>query len=105
MHSDLTFFTNEPDSTLLDRFLITLKDTRYFDILVGYFRTSGFFRLYQSFEPIEKIRILVGLDRDSKTIEIIEGSNLSLRKKTEIDLNLPMNLKPIVIHVKNIQLM
>jgi superfamily II DNA or RNA helicase len=73
--TDLTFFTNEPNSTLLDRFLITLKDTRYFDVLVGYFRTSGFFRLYESFEPIEKIRILVGLDTDSKTIEIIEETN------------------------------
>ena len=37
MHTDLTFFTNEPGSTLLDRFKCTLKDVRYFDILVGYF--------------------------------------------------------------------
>ena len=31
MHTDLTFFTNEPGSTLLDRFKKTLKDVRYFD--------------------------------------------------------------------------
>lgn len=74
-NSDLTFFTNEPDSTLLDRFLTTLKDTQYFDILVGYFRTSGFFRLYKSFESIDKIRILVGLNVDRKSFEIIEESN------------------------------
>jgi superfamily II DNA/RNA helicase len=84
--TDLTFFTNEPDSTLLDRFLTTLKDTQYFDVLVGYFRTSGFFRLYESFEPIEKIRILVGLDTDKKTIEIIEEAN-----QTSIDFE--TNLK------------
>lgn len=72
MHSDLTFFTNEPGSTLLDRFIKTLKDGKYFDILVGYFRTSGFFRLYKSLESIEKIRILVGLNIDKKTYEIIE---------------------------------
>ena len=72
MQTDLTFFTNEPGSTLLDRFKRTLKDVRYFDILVGYFRSSGFFHLYQSFEGIEKIRILVGLSIDKKTFQIIE---------------------------------
>ncbi len=87
MNSDLTFFTNEPASTLLDRFLITLKDTRYFDIIVGYFRTSGFFRLYQSFEPIEKIRILVGLNTDGKTFEIIDESKSSFGVQTQIDFN------------------
>ncbi len=72
--NDLTFFTNEPNSTILDRFISTLKDSKYFDILVGYFRTSGFFRLYQSFEAIEKIRILVGLNIDKQTYEVIEKS-------------------------------
>jgi len=76
MNNDLTFFTNEPGSTLLDRFIKTLKDGKYFDILVGYFRTSGFFRLYQSFESIDKIRILVGLNIDKKTYEIIEESSV-----------------------------
>jgi hypothetical protein len=45
--STLTGFTNEPGSTLLERFRRTLKDVRYFDILVGFFRTSGFFNLRQ----------------------------------------------------------
>ncbi|HCN82356.1 MAG TPA: helicase, partial [Sphingobacteriaceae bacterium] len=72
MHTDLTFFTNESGSTLLDRFKCTLKDVRYFDILVGYFRSSGFFHLYKSFEHIEKIRILVGLSVDKRTYQVIE---------------------------------
>ena len=75
--TDLTFFTNEPDSTLLDRFIAILKDVKYFDILVGYFRSSGFFRLYKSFENIEKIRILVGLNLDKKTFQIIETAGNS----------------------------
>lgn len=87
-NSDLTFFTNEPNSTLLDRFLITLKDTRYFDVLVGYFRTSGFFRLYQSLEPIEKIRILVGLNVDDQSFEIIEEA-----KQTSIDFETHQNTR------------
>lgn len=65
--TDLTFFTNEEGHTLLSRFKSTLKDTQLFDVLVGYFRASGFYQLYDALEPIEKIRILVGLsiDRDS----------------------------------------
>jgi len=86
--SDLTFFTNEPDATLLDRFVKTLNTAKHFDILVGYFRTSGFFRLYKSFESIEKIRILVGLNTDNKTLEIIEDS-----KQTTIDFETHRNTR------------
>lgn len=82
MHTDLTFFTNEPGSTLLDRFKRTLKDVRYFDILVGYFRSSGFFHLYKSFEGIEKIRILVGLSIDKRTYHLY---NLTYEEAKIID--------------------
>jgi len=72
MITDTTFFTNEPGYALLDRFKKTLEHVQYFDVLVGYFRTSGFYQLYESFESIDKIRILVGLNVDQKTYEIIE---------------------------------
>ncbi len=48
--TDLTFFTNEEGSSLLSRFKSTLKDTQLFDVLVGYFRASGFYQLYDSLE-------------------------------------------------------
>jgi hypothetical protein len=71
-HNDLTFFTNEPERTLYDRFNSLLKsNTQFFDVLVGYFRTSGFHLLYPAMEDVEKIRILVGLNVDKKTIDII----------------------------------
>ena len=60
-NTDLTFFTNDQDHTLLDRFKATLADTRLFDVLVGYFRSSGFYQLYDSIAPVEKTRILIGL--------------------------------------------
>jgi superfamily II DNA/RNA helicase/HKD family nuclease len=72
MKSDLTFFTNEPNETLLDRFKATLQDVQFFDVLVGYFRTSGFDLLQASFASIEKIRILVGLNVGPQAFEIIE---------------------------------
>ncbi len=70
-NNDFTFFTNEDGCKLEDRFRKILSNVKYFDILVGYFRTSGFYRLYKEFENIDKIRILVGLDVDRKTVEII----------------------------------
>lgn len=72
MSTDLTFFTNEDNHTLLDRFKSTLVNTKYFDILVGYFRSSGFYQLYDSLEDIEKIRILVGLNVDRKAYELMQ---------------------------------
>ncbi|HZJ76783.1 MAG TPA: phospholipase D-like domain-containing protein, partial [Oscillospiraceae bacterium] len=72
-HSDLTFFTNEPERNLYDRFNKILKsNTQFFDVLVGYFRTSGFHLIYPAMKDIEKIRILVGLSVDGKTVQIIQ---------------------------------
>ncbi len=72
MSNDLTFFTNEADASLLDRFKSTLAYVQYFDVLVGYFRTSGFHLLYQALEDVERIRILVGLSVDRQAFEIID---------------------------------
>ena len=52
--TDTKFFTNDAGLTLLGRFKPTLKDSQFFDILIGYFRISGFLQLYESFEKIEK---------------------------------------------------
>ena len=42
--TDLTFFTNEQGQTLADRFNKIIKNnTQFFDVLVGYFRASGFY--------------------------------------------------------------
>ena len=83
MNTDLTFFTNEKGATLLDRFRVTLENnTKFFDILVGYFRTSGFFHLYKSLEKVEKIRILVGINVNRQTQELLvkaKSAQLSLK--------------------------
>jgi hypothetical protein len=74
--TDLKFFTNEADATLYDRFVKVLKDVRYFDVLVGYFRTSGFRRLYESLQTVEKARFLVGLTLDKQAFELLETGRL-----------------------------
>ena len=71
--NDLKFFTNEPERDLYSRFAAILKsNTQFFDVLVGYFRTSGFFKLYPAMENVEKIRILVGLNVDRFTVKILD---------------------------------
>ncbi|MGV8073769.1 MAG: helicase-related protein [Syntrophobacteraceae bacterium] len=71
--TDLTFFTNDKHQTLLDRFKSTLVDTRLFDVLVGYFRSSGFYQLYESIEPIAKTRILVGIGMDDEAYRAVNS--------------------------------
>ena len=71
--TDLKFFTNEPERDLYSRFSAILKsNTQFFDVLVGYFRTSGFFKMYEALETVEKIRILVGLNVDRYTVKILD---------------------------------
>lgn len=73
IHTDLKFFTNEPERDLYSRFATILKsNTQFFDVLVGYFRTSGFFKMYEALEDVEKIRILVGMNVDHFTVKIID---------------------------------
>ena len=88
-NTDLTFFTNKEGQNLLDRFKATLTDTRLFDVLVGYFRSSGFYQLYQSIEAIEKTRILIGLGVDEESYRAIN----EFRYQTVIDFESHSNAK------------
>jgi superfamily II DNA or RNA helicase len=69
--TDTTFITNEAGKTLRDRFQVLIKDTRLFDVLVGYFYTSGFHAIYKSLENTEHIRILVGIGTGKETIDLL----------------------------------
>ena len=76
-HSDLTFITNEKGQNLLERFKVLIKETEFFDLLVGYFYTSGFYAIYKSLEKTKKIRILIGISTNKRTLELIEQSRQS----------------------------
>lgn len=76
--SDLTFITNENEQNLLERFKVLIKDARHFDVLVGYFYTSGFYKLYPVLESTEKIRILIGIGTGRDTLEHIKTAEEQL---------------------------
>ena len=78
---DLTFITNEKNQSLANRFRTLIKDTEFFDVLVGYFYTSGFYEIYKSLKKTEKIRILVGINTNV--------SNLTTPTLDEDSINSP----------------
>jgi len=69
--TDLTFITNEKGQTLKNRFEALIYDTRFFDCLVGYFYTSGFFNIYKPLENTERIRVLIGIATDRRTFHLL----------------------------------
>jgi superfamily II DNA or RNA helicase/HKD family nuclease len=75
MNTDLSFITNEENQSLKKRFEVLIKDTSFFDCLVGYFYSSGFHAIYQSLENTEKIRILIGISTSRQTFDLIEKAN------------------------------
>lgn len=99
--SDISFITNEDGITLAVRFERLLKQTRFFDCLVGYFYTSGFYSMYKSLKDVNKIRILVGIKTDRATFDLIQQAqekswkfstvevkeNFSESTKNEIDVS------------------
>lgn len=61
------FFTNQDENSLLRKFegvFENCKSIRHFDALVGYFRTSGYFKVRPFLDNIPSIRILVGINVD-----------------------------------------
>src|SRR5690349_12338982 len=61
------FFTNSNENTLLEKFkgVFTYTKVAAFDALVGYFRSSGYFRIREYLKDVKQIRILVGIDVDN----------------------------------------
>ena len=81
MNNDLTFFTNEPERNLYDRFNKILKrDTEFFDVLVGYFRASGFYLLQDALDNVSKTRILIGINTDKEIVEMYKESQMQIEE-------------------------
>lgn len=74
MSNDTRFITNEGENTLENRFNIITKEAVNFDVLVGYFYSSGFYKIFKSLENTEKIRILIGINTDKKTFGLLQKS-------------------------------
>ncbi len=83
MNTDLSFITNEKDQNLKRRFAALIKDTSFFDCLVGYFYASGFHAIYPSLENTEKVRILIGIGTSRQTFDMMEKAYLQTQQMLE----------------------
>ncbi|MFD0766704.1 helicase-related protein [Mucilaginibacter lutimaris] len=76
------FFTNSDSNTLFNKFegIFKYTDVYYLDILVGYFYSSGYFKIRKFLNDVSEIRILVGIDLDNRT-------KLAVSRGLEINFN------------------
>lgn len=60
------FFTNNQENTLFSKFegIFTHTEVSRFDVLVAFFRASGYFLIQPYLRQVKNIRILVGIDVD-----------------------------------------
>lgn len=72
------FFTNRESNSLFDKFVGVFSNVEVdqFDALVGYFRSSGYFKLRPHLNNVNKIRILVGINADELIASHFNKSNL-----------------------------
>lgn len=80
------FFTNQGDNSLLKKFegvFTNIESIRHFDALVGYFRTSGYFKVRTFLDKIPKIRILVGINVDQLIKKYHDKGQLYLESPDE----------------------
>lgn len=72
--TDLSIFTNNNENgiKLSDRLNTVLVNSKYFDVLVGYFRITGFYLLSEQLEDVKEIRILIGLGLDQETVKAVD---------------------------------
>ena len=94
------FFTNQDDNSLLKKFegvFTNIESLRHFDALVGYFRTSGYFKVRAFLDKIPKIRILVGINVDQLIKKYHDKGQLYLDNPDETKENFLEDI------IKNIQ--
>jgi superfamily II DNA or RNA helicase len=80
------FFTNQEGNSLLKKFegvFANMQSVRHFDALVGYFRTSGYFKVRPFLNEIPRIRILVGINVDQLIKKYHEKGQLFLQNPEE----------------------
>lgn len=98
INNDLTFFTNESERTLYDRFNKILKrDTQFFDVLVGYFMASGFHLLQDSLDNVEKTRILIGINTDKQVLEMYQSAQQEIKELSINTYNAKKQYKKSII--------
>jgi len=80
-----TFTTNQGTNTLEKHLkeILTDEHVKYFDILIGYFRMSGFNKINDYLDNIDEVRILIGINTENKVFEATELINQFAKEQIE----------------------
>lgn len=89
------FFTNKEQNTLINKFegIFEHQRVHFFDALVGFFRSSGYFRIRPLLADVSHIRILVGIDVDHLVSE-------AARKGLEFNFNADVTREEFLSELK-----
>jgi superfamily II DNA or RNA helicase/HKD family nuclease len=93
------FFNNNTGNTLYEKFQGISENMPNFEIfqaVVGYFRTSGYFKLREAFKNVKKIQILVGINVD----DVFKNHNQALLKLADPTKAKELYSKEIINDVK-----
>jgi superfamily II DNA or RNA helicase len=102
MSNDLTFITNDEAGNLRDRFATLIEATENFDVLVGYFYTSGFHTMYPALEGTDRIRILIGISTNWETYDLLQRiqSHKEVRDQFSQAVKEEMELSENELHIE-----
>jgi HKD family nuclease len=80
-----TFTTNQGINTLENNLkeILTDGNVKYFDILIGYFRMSGFNKINDYLDNIDEVKILIGINTENKVFEATELINKFAKEQIE----------------------
>jgi superfamily II DNA/RNA helicase len=95
---DTTFITNKGEDTLENHFKTFLKNTKEFSCLVGYFYASGFFRIYKDLENVEEIRVLVGINTNRQTFDMLSNAREHQLKLKDSTSEIKKEIENNIIH-------
>ncbi len=73
------FFTNKSDeNSLFRKFegILSHNDIHFFEALVGYFRSSGYFKIQGLLKDVPKVRILVGINVDQLSAQFAQKGQM-----------------------------
>ncbi len=79
------FFTNEEQNSLFNKFkgIFEYQKIHNFDALVGFFRSSGYFKVRKLLDDVPEIRILVGINIDKLSQKYHSKGLLYLKNPNE----------------------
>ncbi len=87
------FFNNNSGNTLFDKLKGIAGNMANFDrflAVVGFFRSSGYFKLRKELNDVEEIKILVGINIEHKPFIILRFMERLMTRESKLEMLMPL---------------